>query len=245
MMIRLFVFGTLQIDADGSPEAEEVVVQPRTVALLAYLMLARPFGPRQRDHVIGMFWGELDQERARAALRKALHRLRSAIGEDTVVSRGTEMLTVSRDLMWCDATAFDDAVNDRRYREALDLYRGDLLPGFHVPEADEFGRWLEDERSYYRERAVSSAWSLVEYYERNQQLTSAAQIARVVARLASTDERMLRRVLAMLGRLGDRAGAARIYRNFADDLWRNYGTRPSAETVRLFEALQADNVPAT
>jgi DNA-binding SARP family transcriptional activator len=143
-------------------------------------------------------------------------------------------------VLWCDAVAFDDAIDHQRLREALDLYRGELLPGFYVPGGDEFARWLDEERAHYNERVVNAAWKLVEVYAKDEELTNASQLARVVARLASTDERMLRRVLTMLVRLGDRAGAIEIYRKFADRLWKEYETKPSLETVRLVEAIQTN-----
>jgi serine/threonine-protein kinase len=60
-----------------------------------------------------------------------------------------------------------------------------------------------------------------------------------VARLAPTDERMLRKVLTMLDRLGDRAGAVEVYRQFAQRLWKEFQTEPSAESAELIRRIQA------
>jgi DNA-binding SARP family transcriptional activator len=240
-MIQLRVFGTLRLYNEQADQVGELIVQPKAIALLLYLVLARPRGFHQRDLLVALFWPELDQEHARASLRKAVHRIRQALGDDTVTSHGAESLAVT-DALRCDATDFDDALADDRFREAVDLYEGELLPGFHLAGSTEFDRWLEQRRAYYRERAVSAAWQLVEHYAGDQEFTNASQVARLVARLASTDERMLRRVLTMLARLGDRAGAIDIYNKFADRLWKDYETRPSTETVRLVESIQANGV---
>jgi hypothetical protein len=51
---------------------------------------------------------------------------------------------------------------------------------------------------------------------------------------------MLRKVISLLSRHGDRAGAIEIYQGFAQRLWRDYETRPSPETMRLVESIQAN-----
>jgi serine/threonine-protein kinase len=237
-LIRFRVLGSLSIEGAAPNDAAELIAQPKCIALLAYLALAKPRGLHRRDRLVGLLWPELDQEHARASLRKTLHRVRQSIGEDAIVSHGAELLGLSPDAIWCDAIQFDEAVHHGSLREALDLYTGELLPGFFVPDAGEFEDWLDLERANYNERAVQCAWKLVERFAADDQLTNASQLARLVARLAPTDERILRRVLTMLARLSDRAGAIAVYGRFADRLWRDYETRPSDETQKLVNAIQ-------
>jgi DNA-binding SARP family transcriptional activator len=237
-LIRFRVLGSLSLEGAAPNDAADLVAQPKCIALLAYLALAKPRGLHRRDRIVGLLWPELDQDHARASLRKTLYRVRQSIGEDAIVSHGAELLGLAFDSILCDAVQFDDALNEGGLREALDLYAGELLPGFFVPETGTFEDWLERERASYNERAVHCAWKLVERFAADQELTNASQLARLVARLAPTDERMLRRVLTMLARLGDRAGAIAVYGRFADRLWRDYETRPSAETQKLVDAIQ-------
>lgn len=235
-LIRLFVFGTLRVESQNAG-AHDLLAQPKALALLVYLALARPRGFHQRDRLVGLFWPEIGQEQARASLRKLLHRLRQSSGEDLLESRGTEAIAVQRSSFRCDALDFEDALAEDRLREALDLFQGDLLPAFFIPGNGEFEHWLEEERSYYRGRAVTAAWELVRRYVDDCQFTNASQLARVVARLSPTDERMLRRVMTMLAKLGDRAGAIDIYARFTEQLWRELEVKPSPETVRLMELI--------
>jgi DNA-binding SARP family transcriptional activator len=238
--IRLRVLGSLRIEgasADGS-NPPDLVAQPKNLALLVYLVLARPHGFHRRDRLVGLLWGDLDQDHARGSLRKALQRLRQTLGPDVVVSEGAESLVVPKAAVECDAVAFYDALDTGALRQALDLYTGDLLPGFFVPGAADFEDWLEQERANARERVVQAAWKLVERFANDRELTNASQLARRVARLAPTDERMLRRVLTMLARLGDRAGAVEVYRKFAARLQSEYQTTPSRETDDLLAAIQ-------
>ena len=67
--------------------------------------------------------------------------------------------------------------------------------------------------------------------------------------LDATDEISVRRLIEVLGRLGNGAVAVRLYREFADRLDREYDLEPSPETVAAIEAVRvragsaADSVP--
>jgi DNA-binding SARP family transcriptional activator len=56
---------------------------------------------------------------------------------------------------------------------------------------------------------------------------------------AGTDERVLRRTMTMLDRLGDRAGALRVYTDFTRRLAKELETEPSPDTVKLAASLRS------
>jgi DNA-binding SARP family transcriptional activator len=89
-LIRLSLFGALRAETDRQQHGEDLLSQPKALALLAYLAIARPRGVHQRDRLVGLFWPELDQEHARASLRKLLHRLKQTVGEDVIAAHGWE-----------------------------------------------------------------------------------------------------------------------------------------------------------
>jgi len=237
-VIRLHVLGALRVEGPDPAVVDELLAQPKALALLLYLALARPAGLQQRDRLVGLFWPELDQDRARTALRGTLHRLRQLLGEDIIENRGSESVALAPERVMCDAVEFIDAVAKNRLRVAVNLYQGELLPSFFLPGSGEFERWLEVERDYYSERFIQCAWELVEQYEQDSEGTNATHLARIVARIASTDERMLRRVMSKLYDLHDRAGAIEVYSRFAARLRKEYNVEPSAETVRLAERIR-------
>ena len=237
-VIRIQVLGALRVEGTDPAVADELLAQPKALALLLYLALARPAGMQQRDRLVGLFWPELDQDRARTALRGTLHRLRQLLGEDAIENRGSEAVALAPERVTCDALAFSDAIAHDRLRAAVNLYQGELLPSFFLPGSDEFERWLEAERAYYSERFIRCAWQLVEEYEHDSEATNATHLARDVARIASTDERMLRRVMTKLYELHDRAGAIEVYSRFATRLRKEFNVEPSAETARLAERIR-------
>lgn len=234
-----YLLGGIALRGMPTESAERLLTQSKVVALLACLALAPPGTFTRRDRLVGLLWPELDQPHARTALRKALHLARTVLGEDTIVSRGDEELALSPTALWCDTTELRDAVERGLLARAVDLYQDDLMPGFYLPECQEFDAWLEEQRAALRERAVAACWALAQNLEAGNNGTLATKYAKKVTRLDKTNERLLRRAMQMLDRLGDRAGALAIYDEFARRLRKDLDADPSAESVRMAEALRA------
>ena len=243
-MIEFRLLGTLHLtDAEGR-EVKSLLTRPRRLALLAYLAAATPRGFHRRDTLLALFWPELDQEHARAALRQALHVLRGAFGAGMVVTRGDEEIALNVDHLWCDVVAFDAAITAGRFGEALELYRGDMLGGFFISGAAEFERWLETERARLQQAASRGAQALVEQHEAVDDLQTAADWARRAVQLAPHEERPLRQLVTLLDRLGDRAGAVAAYEGFAKQLGVDLEAEPAAETKALLAAVRSRETAA-
>jgi len=238
-MIELRLLGRLSLTSAAGRDVRALLGQPRRLALLAYLAAATPPGFHRRDSLLALFWPELDQEHARAALRQALHVVRDALGTNAVASRGDEEIGLDFDRASCDVTRFRRAVEGEQFREALELYRGDLLEGFFITGAPEFERWLETERARLREIASRTARTLGERCEADGNLTTAVHWSRRALDLAPNEEALLRRLVTVLDRHGDRAGALQAYEEFRGRLAEEYQAEPAPETEALVAALRA------
>jgi serine/threonine-protein kinase len=239
-MIEFRTLGGLELRGADGRELGAVLARPKRLALLAYLALSSPRGFQRRDALLALFWPELDDEHARASLRKAVHVLRQALGPGVLIGRGDDDLGLAPGTLWCDAVAFEAALAAGRPVDALELYRGELLPGFFVADAaPELGQWLDGERARLRAKAADAAWALARGEEGARNLTEAAQWARRAQGLAPDDERALRRLVTLLDRVGDRAGALDAYDAFARRLRAEYEVEPSPETQRLVTAVRA------
>jgi serine/threonine-protein kinase len=190
--------------ATGEPVAD-LLTQTKPLALLAYLVIAEPRGHHRRDRLLGLFWPEVDEPHARGALRKTLHALRRGLGDSVLDARGDEDVGIAAGALACDVLAFDEAIEGGQTARALELYRGDLLPGFYVREATEFQQWLDLTRASYLKQAATAAWIMAERSELEERATIAGEWARRAATLSPFDERVVRKALALLGRVGDRA----------------------------------------
>ncbi|GJG89227.1 hypothetical protein tb265_44080 [Gemmatimonadetes bacterium T265] len=232
------MLGGVALAGDDGVEVDALLRQPKHVALLAYLALPRPGAWHRRDTLLATFWPELDDARARTALRSALHTLRRHLAPATVRNRGNDEVGVAPEALDTDVGHMRDAAADGRHAEALAWYRGDLLPGLHVDAVGDFQRWLDQERQRLRALARQSASALARDREQGGDVAGAIDAARRAAELALDDEGVARALIALLDRAGDRAQAFAAYERLRTHLGAEFGTRPSAETLALVEAVR-------
>jgi len=238
-VVELRILGPPQLLGSNGRAIETLARQPKRAALLAYLAAAFPRGFHQRDKLVAVFWPELDQRHARNALSQALHVLRIALGEEALMARGEEEVGVNVDVLTCDLNAFERALDTGRPADALALYRGDLLDGFFVKGAPEFERWLDLERERVRRLAAETADRLADAQERAGRPADALLWARRAAEITPYAEVTIRRLIGLLDRSGDRAGAMRAYRDFQQRLKIDLDVSPSPETIAAVAEVRA------
>ena len=237
-MIELRALGTLVLRDQNGEDLQAVLTQPKRVALLAYLAIARPRGFHRRDTLLALLWPERDEQHARWALNQALRHLRSALGKEAVPSRGDGEVGLDLRAVSCDAVDFEAAIEAGNPERAMELYRGDLLAGFHVSGGGEFERWLAAERAWLRRRAARASAELARREEARGEALAAGGWARRACALAPDDEAEVRNLIQLLGRLGDRAGAVQVYDQFARRLRTEFDVAPAPETVAAIAAVR-------
>lgn len=237
-MIEFQTLGTIDL-RDPQRGELHVAARPKLVALLAHLLLLRPKGFCRRDALVALFWPDSRQSRARRALNQALYELRQAVGENVIVSRGSEEVGVDRDRIWCDAEAFEETLDRKDRSAALDLYGGELLAAFALPSCPEFEMWLDARRRDLQESALRAA------RERARELAAAGNRVEAIYWLRRAlawdpyDERVLGKLIRHLLALGDRTGALREYRTFAHRL-REIDVEPAPEIQALVSVLSTN-----
>src|SRR5439155_9976085 len=95
------------------------------------------------------------------------------------------------------------------------------------------------ERARLQQAAAGGARALAERYESDNDLTRAVRWTRRSIELAPSDEGLVRRLIALLDRQGDRAGALEAYEAFARRVAAEYDAEPAAETRALVAAVRA------
>jgi len=235
-MIRLEILGTVDLRTADGVSADAFLKQPKAVGLLAFLALARPKGFVRRDELLGMLWPDLDQTSARRALSSQLYRVRQQLGPEAIESRGSDEVALGEDV-WCDAAEFLRLLGSGAKEQALELYRGPLLPGFYLPTADTFERWLDEQRSVLVRRAREAAWEVTDEARAAGDLTRAIRWARQALAISPHDEPGFRRLLSLFAAAGNRAGALQAYDAFARQLRREYDIEPDAETQALIRQI--------
>ena len=244
-MIHLHTLGVVDLRGPDGEELRGVLQQPKRLGLLAYLAVAWPHRFHRRDSLLALFWPELDQEHARAALRRALYFLRSELGSEVLAGRGDEEIGVAEQELWCDAAAMEKALDAGEPEKGLELYRGVLLDGLYVTgAAPEFEDWLDRERRRLQTRAAKAARSVAQRAEAEGRVLDAAGFARRALELNPDDEADLQRLVSLLDRSGDRSGAIRAYELFARRMAQEYELDPSSETRALLDGIRARAEPA-
>jgi DNA-binding SARP family transcriptional activator/TolB-like protein len=240
-MSQLLTLGRVRlIAAEGadSPAA----AQPKRLALLAYLALSSVRGSSRRDALLALFWPERGDEEGRRALRQSLYLLRRALGQDLLLTEGDEV-RVREGALGCDAVDFERMLDDGASEQALALYRGDFLYGFHVDDvASEYGEWVERTRARLRRRAASAAWAAADDAEAGANAGRALELARRACELEPDLEGGWRRLMALHERVGDGAGALRAYEELVVRLEREFAARPAPETAALAERITGSGV---
>ncbi len=242
-VIEFRALGPAQLTGPDGTDPDAVLARPKLLGLLAYLSAGPAPGFLRRDSVIGCFWPDLTQERARSAMRQSLYRLRQFLGDSVVVTRGDDEVGLSEQTFWSDVAAFEAALAAGDRASALQLYRGDLLDGLYLSHVPEFERWLDTRRKDLRQRASTAAWELADAEAGLHHTAAAGQWGRRARSMAPLDERMLQRVVMLLDRLGDRAGAVREYETFARRLADELELEPSPETKALIETVRDRGQP--
>ena len=149
--MRLHTFGGLWLaQQDGSPAP---VSQKLRLALLAIVAAAGPQGV-SRDKVLAWLWAERDDERARHALAQLIYAMHRSASGTALVSAESD-LRLAPDVT-SDVGDFLAATSQGRHDDAIALYTGPFLDGFHLPGAAEFEHWLDAERDRLRRLAAQS-----------------------------------------------------------------------------------------
>jgi len=232
---------------------------PRLQSLLAYLVLHRDT-PQLRQHLAFQFWPDATEGQARNNLRQALHSLRLALPDpDTFLASDASTLRWQPHAPYSlDVAALEHALTEAEEAEeaetaetaettaaagpdapgalraalerAADLFQADLLPSC-------YDEWIAPMREQLHQRCLRALGQLVALQERDGDYAAAIGVARRIIRHDALDEAAYRRLMRLLARSGDRAGALRVYHTCATALQRELGIAPSAETRDGYERL--------
>ena len=213
-----------------------MLAQPKRLALLAYLA-ATP-GWHSRETLLALLWPDVNAKRARASLRQSLYGIRHALGDGVLRVRGKTLLGIDRTTIACDAAEFGRLLDEGRDQEALALYTGPFMEGFHLSGVPEFEHWIDDKRQELQLGAVAAAWRLADAAQGTGDIAASRRWAERAVRLVPYDEAAARRYMQLLVAQGDRTLALRVYERLADSLSGDLGADPSPETTELADRVR-------
>jgi len=219
MRAEIRLLGGFEVAVDGQRIPPESWRRRDAAALVKLLAMSR--GHRMlRDQVLDALWPDLLVEQGAPRLHKAAHYARATLGPVTsVVLEADGVSLFPHAELKVDADAFDEAAAAARSggteqaAEAVELYRGDLLPD------DLYEPWTEEPREVRRLRYLE----LLRVLGRWEQVLEADPL---------DEDAHLQLVNAHLGE-GDRRAALAQLDRMEEMLGREFGTRPSEAAAAL------------
>ena len=190
-----------------------------------------------RDQLLGMLWSETDEERARKGLNQALYALRQELGADEVFL-GTRDLRLNPELVTSDLAAFTGAIRAGQLERATTEYSGPFLDGFHLSEAPEFERWLEEERAGLARDYATALERLARRGDRRESV----EWWRKLAAQDPLNARVAIGLMEALVATGDRTAALQHARVYEVLLQQELEAPPDREVVALAQRIRQQSV---
>ena len=228
-MLEVRLLGQFDLRIDGQPI--ELPSRPAQ-SLLAFLCL-NPEVQHRRERLAGMFWPDSDERNARSNLRHALWRLGENLGK-VYFSADNFYISLNRQAgVWVDAVEFEAASAGQpldTLMAAMDLYQGELLPGF-------YDEWLDLERERLRSQMDAKVEHLVERLSEAGRWAAVIQWSERWLALGHLPEAAFRFLMQAYRALGDGARVAETYERCVQTLREQLDVAVSPETTELYREL--------
>ncbi len=255
-VVKLFTLGPPRIERDGQAVYIE---RHKALALLTYLAVTGD--QHRRDALAALFWPEYDQTRSRAALRRTLSVLNTALAKD-LLAADRESIGVRADsdtALWIDAVEFgrllavqrshDHAETDvctnclQALAAAVALYRGDFLAGFTLRDSASFDDWQIFQAESLRRELAGALERLARGHSVRREFERAIGYARRWVALDPLHEPAQCALISLYAWAGQRPVALRQYAECARVLERELGAPPQAATTQLYTAIKENRLP--
>jgi predicted ATPase/DNA-binding SARP family transcriptional activator len=239
--LRLTLFGSPQFSLGDTPLTG--FVSTKAQALLCFLAITSR--PHFRAELAGLLWGEKSEAVAAGNLRKALSNLNHLAGSHLTITRQTVAFDQASP-HWLDVERFRSKLEagppsqgPDQWREAVELYQGDLLQGFYVRDAPAFEDWLTGERERLKTLAVGALQRLAAHYGTRRDPALGLEYARRLLALEPWREEAHQHMMRLLAQAGQRSAALAQYELCRRLLQSEFGAEPLPETVVLYQSIRA------
>ncbi len=247
--LEVVLFGEVTILKEDGSVTDRLA--PKEVGLFIYLLCHNQ--PQPREHLAELFWPERPQKLSLSNLRTALTRLRRHLAPYLLVTRQT--IAIHHELCRLDVAEFETGLaalnvssqfegdlspaTAARLTALLQLYTGDFLHNFSLPDSYDFEEWLLLRREQLRQQAIVGLHHLIPFHLHERRFTEAGEWANRLLALNPLDESGHRYLMQAMAGRGQRTAALEQYATCQRLLAETFGAEPAAETVRLYEQIQS------
>lgn len=268
-MLTIRLFGASEVAL-----AEQPVTNFRAIknqVLLAYLA-SHADRPLSRAQLAGLLWPDQPEKQALLNLRQALFRLRNLLENDQATPPFLQIDATTvhfdrRSDYWLDTAAFQALLTTcghharssgnpidhrrgcgacaQRLAQAVDLYRGDFMPGIYLDDSPALEEWLLLQREGFQQQALAALYDLASWHEAQGDYAHADRYARRQIALDPLREEAHRQLMRALALAGQRSAALAQYEACSQLLYTELGAPPAPETTALVQAIEAGTLTAT
>ena len=249
----VYLLGAPQVKRSGQP----IIIERRKgLALLAYLAVTRQV--HHRDALATLLWPDYDQSGARANLRRDLSRLKADLDGDLLLIE-REQVSLSPDLDLClDVAVFKSHLDRARdhghsprpdalplcagclaaLSEAVELYQGDFMAGFSLPDSTVFDEWQYYQSESLRQKLGEALIQLVQWHAQQEEYALSIGYCQRWLAIDRLHEPAHRQLMQLYALDGQQSAALRLYQECRRLLDEELGVEPEAETTGLYEAIR-------
>ncbi len=244
--IEIRLFGTPSLRVNGQPVTG--FISNKAPALVYYL--AATEHTQMRDLLATLLWTNTPEPDAKRNLRTVLSNLRTVLNPFLEITRTTVSLNTTTvalidsamfmaNIKAAEQVELDSAQRGALLAEAVALYQGSLLDGFHTRDAEAFEEWLRNEREHFQRLALQTLSELTAHHAHQGELLAGINYASRLLTLDPTREETHRRLMLLFALDGQPGAALAQYHRCQAILRQELGSEPQLETIELFERIRA------
>lgn len=218
----------------------------RARALCAFLAI-RPGTMVHRETICAELWPESSEAQARAQLRKAIWRIRSAFDRQAAPAPlrvEDHQIGLYPEGLWSDCWHFSQTLSDlaltpdaalrqsdaQSLMDAAALHTGAFAAGI-------YDNWCRDAQDSFARARLCAMERLFAYHQRQQRWIQAIDWAQRILEIDNLREHLHRGIMACHMSMGDRPSALRQFHICTEVLQDELGVGPMAETQALRDAI--------
>jgi len=240
--LKVQALGAVKVVHDDASLAAGAKPQHRLLDLLKALVAFGREGVNTQD-LADALWPDSEGDSAQNTLQVSLYRLRKLLGRDDAIQVQDGKVRINREVCWVDAWAFEDkaerlkalqpdaAQAESVAQQIVGLYRGHLL----AKEREQ--PWLLAPRERLRRQWLSVVKAMGERYEQQSEWAKASELYQRALDIEPLAEEIYRRLMICQRESGDPTEALGTYQRCCRQLSAVLGTRPSAETEKVYRSL--------
>ncbi len=235
---RFYLLGEYQCYHRNTPISTGYPSDQRLLAI----MLLEPDKKMARDELIDWAWEGKD---ARKGFINAMYRLRQTFGS-LIQEDQNKLLFIDKNIVWVDLWELLENLRlgkealasgkrstaMRHFQNALNLYKGELLPGL-------YNRKIEEERTFVRAQILLATSKLYDWAIEDKNYLLALDYAQRLRRLEPDNETHMVRFVKALWLAGHRSEAQHAAEIFINTI-REEGYEPLPETIEALSDLGID-----